>query len=88
MRVFQGVAKEDASRRGSARLEGPGIKKNWRLQALPARLRLGPDGVVAEAVPQETSADLFSLADADALFLAPEDEAPQDGGAVEWVELS
>lgn len=84
---FQGGSLADWLDRNRATLWYSKVRPNRRLQALPARLRLAADGVTLLNLPQRTSADLFSLAEADAFFLAPEDSGPRDGEIVDWVPL-
>jgi molybdopterin molybdotransferase len=84
---YQGGSLAPWRERSRATLWYSKVRPNRRLQALPARLRLAADGVNLLNLPQRTSADLFSLADADAFFLAPEDSGPRDGEIVDWVPL-
>lgn len=87
IRAFQGVPASRALVRRRARLSGA-VPPNWRLQALPGRLVTGDDGIEVAAIEQKTSADLFSLGDADVLFFVPAEQAAATGDFVEWVELS
>ncbi len=84
---FQGGSLSDWRERNKATLWYSKVRPNRRLQALPARLRLAPEGVTLLNLSQRTSADLFSLADADAFFLADENTGPRDGEIVDWVPL-
>ena len=85
--AFQGQAREALMTSGKANLWYSKVRANRRLQALPGRLRLSPEGTIVEQIEQKTSADLFSLADADALFLVKENDGPRDGDLVEWLAL-
>ena len=84
---YQGGSLDDWRQRNRATLWYSKVRPNRRLQALPARLRLAADGVTLLNLPQRTSADLFSLAEADAFFLAEENSGPRDGEIVDWIPL-
>lgn len=61
-------------------------KKNWRMQAVPARLVRGPDGaLVAELAKPSPSGDPFSLLDGACYALVPSETARED---VDSIELS
>jgi len=61
-----------------ARRGGQPFRKNRRLQAIPARLVLGPDGsLVCELGSSKPSGDPFSLLGADAYGLVPPDSTPE-----------
>lgn len=88
IRAFLGMPEAEIRKRQRASLWYSKVRANRRLQALPGRLRLRPDGVVVEELRQKSSADLFSLGEADVLFFAPENQAPRDGDLIDWVALS
>ena len=56
-----------------------------REQVLPARI--GANGGRVVAIDQNSSADLFSLARATALFFLKPDTPGNDGDTVEWIAL-
>ena len=59
-------------------------KKNWRMQAVPARLVRGPDGaLVAELAKPSPSGDPFSLLDGTCYALVPPETARDDVDAIE-----
>ena len=62
-----------------ARVTGQPFRKNWRLQAVPATLRTGPDGQLqAELGSSKPSGDPFSLLGHAAYALIPPDTAPAE----------
>lgn len=85
--AFQGLSPEAVTSQERGSLWYSKVRANRRLQALPGRILLGPDGVVVRHIEQLTSADLFCLAEADALFLVPENDELRDGDLVDWVPL-
>ncbi|MEZ5990431.1 MAG: molybdopterin molybdotransferase MoeA [Planctomycetota bacterium] len=85
--LYQGRPEAEVLARGKASLWYSKVRPNSRLQVLPARLRLAPDGVTALNIEQRSSADLFCFAEAEALFLAPEDTGPRDGEIVDWIPI-
>ncbi len=69
----------------TARLQGPEIRKNWRSQAVPCRLRTAQDGgLIAETLPFSPSGNPFSMLEADAYALIPGDRDPS---TLELVEI-
>ena len=85
LRAMQGVPPQHALVRHRARMGSSSLRKNWRLQVMPGRARFEAQGVVVEELAQRSSADLFSLAEANALWFAPADTAPGEGDEVEWI---
>ena len=85
LRVSQGVPAAAALIRHRARVGASSLRKNWRLQVLPGAASFAPDGVVIDELTQRSSADLFSLADANALWFAEADAAPREGDHVDWI---
>ena len=83
--AFQGAARPRWVR---ARLAGAKLRANRRLQALPGRWVRTDGSCVIEAIEQRSSADLFCLGEADALFLVPENDLLVNGAIVDCVPLS
>lgn len=87
IRKALGLPAESWLPRADARITTGSIRKNWRLQLVPATLRIKGGREELEVLTQRSSADLFSLADADVLILAPADEGPQVGDLVSYLRL-
>jgi molybdopterin molybdotransferase len=81
-----GLAGTDlARRRVRAALAGPSGRPQDRTRFVPARLREG--GASVALLPWQSSADLFALADANALVVLPAGAAPAAGEAVDCLVL-
>ncbi|MEM7205970.1 MAG: hypothetical protein AAF628_37290, partial [Planctomycetota bacterium] len=65
-------------------LGGAPARRNWRLQAVPARLALRDGAATAELRPVRPSGDPFELATATGYALLPADTDPQELGACEY----
>ncbi|MHC5063496.1 MAG: molybdopterin molybdotransferase MoeA [Planctomycetota bacterium] len=68
-----------------ARLQGEGVRKNWRAQAIPCRLSTLADGsLMAETLPFSPSGNPFGMLEASAYALIPGDLDP---ASLEQVEV-
>ncbi len=85
VRAFQGAPAPAPRQRGVLDAGGHTMRANWREQVLPARI--GANGGRVVAIDQNSSADLFSLARATALFFLKPDTPGNDGDTVEWIAL-
>lgn len=87
IRAALGRPRAECFERLEAPLEGGSVRPNWRTQLVPGASQVGAGVHAVRVLEQRSSADLFSLAEADVLFFTPEGEGVESGAAVPFLRL-
>lgn len=87
IRASLGLPRDACLQRCAAPLTSGSVRANWRLQLVPGKSVVGDGTHEVHGLEQRSSADLFSLADADVLYFAPAGSGVAPGDRVDFVKL-